>query len=172
LLLPRQGALADMATKGNTEGHTKVLARNRRARHDYAIDDTYEAGLALVGSEVKSIREGKSSLDEAYCELRGREIFLVNATIQAYAFAHGRNHEPLRSRKLLLHRGEIERLGVKMRERGYSLIPLQMYFKGSKVKVEVGLGKGKREHEKREDKKKHEAEREVREAMKRSRQSR
>ena len=168
---PQQIRGAIVAT-GNTDDKRKVLARNRRARHDYAIDDVYEAGLALVGSEVKSLREGKSSLDEAYCDCRGREIYLVNATIQQYAFAHSRNHEPLRARKLLLHRAEIDRLGVKMRERGYSLIPLELYFKGSKVKVELGLGKGKREHEKREDKKKQEADREVREAMKRSRQSR
>lgn len=157
------------SAKGNSDDARRVLARNKRARHDYAIEDVYEAGLALLGSEVKALRDSRASLEEAYAEVRGNEVFLVNATITPYAFAHARNHEPLRARKLLLHRREIDKLSTKVRERGYTLIPLELYFKGSRVKVELGLGKGKQEHEKRQDKKKQEAEREVREAMKRNR---
>ncbi len=171
LYKPQPGGMAKQKTgaakgqKRNDSPERRVLARNRRARHDYDFEDTYEAGLALQGSEVKSLREGKSSIDDAYCEWRRGEVYLVNASIQAYAYAHARNHEPMRARKLLLHRQEIDRLGTKMRERGFSLIPLELYFKGSHVKVELGLGKGRKAHEKRDAKREAEAQREVREAM-------
>jgi len=128
----------------------RTIATNRRARHDYYIEETYEAGVSLMGSEVKTLRGGKASLQDAYALVRNGEVFLVGAHIPPYPQASIRNHEPTRTRKLLLHRGEIQRLIGKTAERGYTLIPLRLYFKRNKVKVELGLGRGKRKHDKRE----------------------
>lgn len=128
----------------------RVVARNRRATYLYEVLEKIEAGLALVGSEVKSVRAGKVSMSDAYAIPRGREIFLLNLNIAAYEKATIGGHDPLRARKLLLHKRQIERLLGKIRERGLTLIPLQVYFKGSVAKVELGLARGKRKFDKRE----------------------
>lgn len=128
----------------------KIICRNRRAFRDYEITDRIEAGLVLQGSEVKSLRDGRASLGEgAYAEIRAGEIFLVGCRIAEYPWANQFNHEPLRPRKLLLKRAEIRKLSVKLLERGFTLIPLQLYFKKSLAKVELGLARGKRQYDKR-----------------------
>jgi SsrA-binding protein len=157
------------AGKKSRSEETKVLARNRKARHDYAIDETLEAGLALVGSEVKSIRDGKVTLIDAYATVEGGEAWLHQVDIGVYTFAHARNHEPRRRRKLLLHRREIDRLVAKVREKGYTLVPLSLYEKKGRVKVELGLVHGKQEYDRREDVKKREAQREIDRGMSRRR---
>lgn len=139
----------------------KSLARNRKARHEYAIDETCEAGLALAGSEVKSIRDGKVTLVDAYAVIEKGEAWLCEVDIGAYAFAHARNHDPRRRRKLLLHRSEIDRLAGKVREKGLTLIPLSLYEKNGWVKVELALVHGKQEFDRREDVKKREAQRDI-----------
>jgi SsrA-binding protein len=131
-------------------GRGKLIAQNKKARHDYEILETHEAGLVLTGTEVKSLRGGKANLSDSYALPKGSEIFLVNANIAKYEPASQFSHEPTRSRKLLLHRREIEKIGAKIREGGYSLIPLQLYFKGGRAKVELGLGKGKKNIDKRD----------------------
>lgn len=146
-----------------------VLARNRKARHDYAIDETFEAGLALVGSEVKSVRDGKVAMVDSYAVIENGEAWLCELDIGVYAFAHARNHDPRRRRKLLLHRGEIDRLAGKVREKGLTLIPLSLYEKGGRVKVELALVHGKQEYDRREDVKKREAQREIDRGMSRRR---
>lgn len=141
---------------------SQAIASNRKARHDYHIEETYEAGVALQGSEVKSLRGGKASLQDSFAQVKGGEVFLIGAHIPPYPQASMRNHEPTRPRKLLLHREEIRRLIGKTAERGYTLVPLRLYFKGNKVKVEIGLGRGKRKYDKRETIARREAEREMR----------
>jgi SsrA-binding protein len=143
----------------------KVLARNRRARHEYHVDETLEAGLALVGSEVKSIRDGKATLVDAFADIEKGEAWLHQVDIGVYAFAHGRNHEPRRRRKLLLHRREIDRLSGKIREKGFTLVPLSLYEKKGRVKVELALVHGKQQWDKRDDQKKRESQREIDRAM-------
>jgi len=150
-------------------GASTVLARNRKARHEYAIDETCEAGLALVGSEVKSIRDGKVAMVDSYAVIENGEAWLCELDIGVYAFAHARNHDPRRRRKLLLHRGEIDRLGGKVREKGLTLIPLSLYEKDGRVKVELALVHGKQEYDRREDVKKREAQREIDRGMSRRR---
>ena len=130
-------------------GH-KLVARNKRAFRDYFIGDRMEAGMVLLGSEVKSLRDGRVSLGDSYAEIRGGELFLIGCHISEYPWANQFNHEPLRERKLLMHKREIHRLGVKLNERGYTLVALQIYFKNGKVKMELGLAKGKRQYDKRE----------------------
>lgn len=127
----------------------KVIASNRRARHDYAIEDTWEAGLVLQGTEVKSLRAGRANLTDAYAEVRDGEIWLVNLHIPEYEQGTWTNHEPRRPRKLLLHAHEINRLIGKTKQSGLTLVPLQMYFKDGKAKVEIGLGRGRKAHDKR-----------------------
>jgi len=144
----------------------KVLARNRKARHEYAVDETCEAGLALAGSEVKSIRDGKVSLVDAYAVVEQDEAWLCEVDIGVYAFAHARNHDPRRRRKLLLHRAEIDRLAGKVRDKGLTLVPLSLYEKNGRVKVELALVHGKQEYDRRDDVRKREAEREIDRAMK------
>ena len=133
------------------ESGRKLITVNRRARHDYAITDTYEAGLVLTGTEVKSLRAGKANLTDAYAEVRDGEVWLVNAHIPEYDQGTWTNHEPRRTRKLLLHAQEISRLIGKTKQSGLTLVPMQMYFKGGKAKVEIGLGKGKKAYDKRQD---------------------
>jgi len=147
-----------MVDRGKEAGHTPIC-KNRRARRDYTIIDTYEAGLVLLGSEVKSLREGRASLGDAYAEVREGELILVGCHIAEYPWANQFNHEPLRERKLLMHRAEIRRLTVKLNERGFTLVPLQLYFKNGKAKVELGLAKGKRMVDKREAVKKRDLDR-------------
>ncbi|MGD2080734.1 MAG: SsrA-binding protein SmpB [Nitrospirota bacterium] len=147
----------------------KVVCTNRKAYHDYHIEDTLEAGIALLGTEVKSLREGRANLRDSYAVLRGEEVFLVNCHISPYSHGNIANHDPLRDRKLLLHRSEIERLAGKAAQKGYSLIPLKIYLKGPRFKVEIGLARGKRFFEKREAIKEREAKKEIEKALKASR---
>ena len=128
----------------------RSICKNRRARHRYRIEETIEAGLVLVGPEVKSLREGKAHLVDSYARIQSGEIFLMKAHIAPYEQANRENPEPTRERKLLLHRREIDRLQGKVRERGYTLIPLEMYFRDGRAKVQLGLARGKRTHDKRE----------------------
>ena len=141
------------------------IAKNRRARHDYTIIDTYEAGLVLSGSEVKSLRDGKANLSDAYGIVRDGEIFLINLHISVYERASYNNHEPTRTRKLLLHKREIGRLIGAIERQGLTLIPLELYFKRGIAKVAIALGKGKKQHDKREDAKARDADREIARAV-------
>ena len=142
----------------------KLIAQNRKARHDYAILDTYEAGVALVGTEVKSLRLGRASLVEAYATVDDGEVWLRGLNIPEYTLGSWTNHEPRRTRKLLLHRGEIERLIGKIREGGLTLVPLSLYFSDGKVKCELALARGKRSYDKRSDLAKRDANREIQRA--------
>jgi len=130
--------------------HVKVIATNKKARHDYFIEDSYEAGLVLTGSEIKSIRAGQVNLRDSYAALQDNELWLVNSHIAPYKQASYQNHEPRRQRKLLLHRREINRLIGKLQEKGLTLIPLQLYLKNGLAKVELGLGRGKKQYDKRQ----------------------
>jgi SsrA-binding protein len=129
-------------------GH-KVVATNRKARFNYEIIDTFEAGMVLIGSEVKSLRAGSVQLKDSYASVRGGEVWLENAHIAPYSFAENGGHDPERPRKLLLHRREIDRLFGRIREEGLTLVPLQLYFTDGKAKIELALAKGKRPHDKR-----------------------
>ena len=149
--------------KENTE--RQVVARNRRARHDYQILDTFEAGIALLGPEVKSLRNGKASLTDGYALIRRGEVFLANVHVGPYEKAWRENAEPRRERKLLLHRAEISRLKGKLAERGLTLIPLQLYFTGGRAKVELGLCRGKRRYDKRQSIRERETERDLQRAL-------
>lgn len=146
------------------EGERTVVA-NRRARHDYHLEETYEAGLQLLGSEVKSLRAGRASLQDAYAKVRGGEVWLVNMHIAPYEQAGPFNHDPLRPRKLLLHRSEIRRLVGKVKERGYTLVPLRVYFRRGLAKVELALARGKKQYDKRADIRKREAQRQIARAL-------
>ncbi|MGZ3607613.1 MAG: SsrA-binding protein SmpB [Syntrophales bacterium] len=128
----------------------KIIVQNKTARLNYFIDDTYEAGIALVGTEVKALREGKANLKDSYALVKDGEVFVHEMHISPYTFGNRQNHDPLRVRKLLLHKGEIKRLYGKSRERGLALIPLKLYFKSGKVKLEIGVGRGKKLYDKRE----------------------
>ena len=147
----------------------KVVATNRRARFDYQIEDSWEAGLVLTGSEVKSIREGNVNLSDAYAMPRGDELFLVNCRIGEYKQAAHFGHAPLRDRKLLLSRAELDRIKGKVEQRGYTLVPLRLYFKGGWAKVELGLGKGRAHEDRRGAIAERESKREMDRAMARSR---
>lgn len=138
------GSLADMSGR-------KVVATNRKARFNYEILDTFEAGIVLLGSEVKSLRAAQVQLKDSYASIRGGEVWLENVHIAPYSFAAEGGHDPERPRKLLLHRREIDRLFGRIREEGLTLVPLQVYFKDGKVKIELGLGRGKRTRDKRRD---------------------
>jgi SsrA-binding protein len=128
----------------------KVVAENRKARHDYIIEDKYEAGIVLAGTEVKSLRMGKANLKDSYARIKNGEVFVYQIHIGAYPFAYFDNHDPLRPRKLLLHSYEIKKLYGKVNEKGYSLIPLRLYFKAGKAKLSLALARGKQSHDKRE----------------------
>jgi SsrA-binding protein len=128
----------------------KLIAQNRKARHDYAIEDVYEAGMVLLGTEVKSLRKGQASLVDSYATVRDGEVWLENLHIPEYTEGTWTNHEPRRRRKLLLHRAEIAKLVGKTKESGLTLVPLQLYFKDGKVKVEIALARGKRAYDKRQ----------------------
>ncbi|HMY56797.1 MAG TPA: SsrA-binding protein SmpB [Pseudomonadota bacterium] len=143
----------------------KVLLRNSRARHDYFIEETMEAGLVLVGSEVKSLRAGKASLTEAYAQAKNGEAFLFDMQVSEWSFANRFNHEPRRERKLLLHKAEIKKLDEATSQKGYSLLPLEVYLKDGKIKVLIGLGKGKKQFDKREDQKEKDAKLDMKRAM-------
>ncbi len=142
-----------------------IVATNRKARFEYEISDRMEAGIVLVGPEVKSLRNGKANLTDAYAVIRRGEAYLVNAHLGSLQQASRDNVEPRRERKLLLHKNEIGRLTGRIAERGYTLIPLQLYFKGGRAKVELGLARGKRRYDKRESIRRREQDREVQRAM-------
>ena len=146
---------------GKENAERKVVASNRRARREYEILDTFEAGIALLGPEVKSLRNGKASLTDGYGVIRRGEVFLINVHIGPYEKAWRENAEPRRERKLLLHRAEISRLEGKVVERGLTLIPLQLYFKNGRAKVELGLCRGKSRYDKRESIRRRETERDL-----------
>ena len=130
--------------------YIKLIASNKKARHNFHIDAEFEAGIVLKGSEVKSIREGRVSFQDSYADIRRGEVFLRQLHISPYTFAYNANHEPMRTRKLLLHKAEISKLIGKIKERGYTLVPLKIYFKNDKIKVLLGLGKGKKLYDKRQ----------------------
>jgi SsrA-binding protein len=150
----------------NTEEEIKIVASNRKARYEYNIEDTYEAGIALTGTEIKSVRAGAVSLKEGYVALRGDELWLMDVHIAVYQQAGHWAHEPRRPRKLLLHRREIDRLYRAVQEPGYTIVPLRMYIRGSYAKVEIGVAKGKRQYDKRETIAKRDAKRRMRREMK------
>jgi SsrA-binding protein len=154
-------------TAKKSDETVKMLVRNRRALHDYAIEERLEAGIALIGSEVKSLRDQRASLGEGYVSVRGGEAWLVGVQINEYPWAHQQNHDPTRERKLLLHRREIGKLDTKLTQKGYSAVPLAIYLKSGRIKVEIGVGRGKRQYEKRETVKEAEAKREIDRAMRR-----
>ena len=144
----------------------KVIARNKKARFEFFIEDTFEAGLVLVGTEVKSLREGKVSLKDSYGSVKNGEVFLVGAHITPYSHGTHINHKPERERKLLLNKREIKKLYGKTSERGFTLVPLSIYFKKGKAKLEIGLGKGKAKYDKREAIKRKDEKRDMDRAMK------
>ncbi len=155
------------AGKPKPEEGIKVITEHRRARFDYTIEDTVEAGLELLGSEVKSLRDGTANLNDAYALPKGTQLFMHNAHIGPYNPASIFSHVPTRTRRLLMHREEIDRWGAKVRERGYSIIPLMLYFKNGRAKVKLGLCRGKTHEDRRHDIKERETKRELDRAVRR-----
>lgn len=153
------------AKKKDDEEGIKVVCRNKRALHEYNIFDKLECGIVLTGTEVKSLRDGISSLEDAYAKLEDGEVWLIGSDIPEYAMGNRMNHKPKRPRKLLLHRREIAKFAGKASERGFTLVPLRLYFKQGMAKVELAVARGKQAHDKREAKKKADAQREIRRAM-------
>jgi SsrA-binding protein len=156
--------MARNAKKDEPEG-VKVICRNKRAFHEYDVSDKLECGLVLTGTEVKSLRDGHASLEEAYAKLDGGEVWLIGSDIPEYAMGNRMNHKPKRPRKLLLHRNEIAKFAAKAEQKGFTLVPLGLYFKEGRAKVELAVARGKQVHDKRESKKKADAQREIRRAM-------
>ncbi len=144
----------------------KIICQNKKAYHEYFIEETYEAGIVLVGTEVKSLRDGKAQLVDSYAVFKGEELFLLNAHISPYSHAARDNHDPTRSRKLLLHKKELHRLQGKINERGFALVPLKLYFSRGKIKAEIALVKGKKLHDKRETLKKNAMKKDVERELK------
>ncbi|PYR01302.1 MAG: SsrA-binding protein [Acidobacteria bacterium] len=155
-----------MAEQTEREKARSTIAENRKAFHDFHLLETFEAGVVLLGTEVKAIREGRVNLRDSYARVEDGEVFLYNVTISPYSHRGYADHEPLRRRKLLLHRDEIRKLIGKTVEKGMTLVPVRLYFKGGKVKVAVSLAKGKKEYDKRETIKRRETDRETRAAIK------
>lgn len=147
----------------------KIVCTNRKAHRDYSFVDRFEAGIVLTGTEVKSLRDGKAQLKDSYAQIEREELFLYNMHISPYTHGNIANHDPTRTRKLLMHKREIQRLIGKIQEKGLALIPVSVYFLRGKVKVELALGKGKREYDKRQDIKKREQNLEIEKALKRDR---
>ncbi|ELS53691.1 putative SsrA-binding protein [Streptomyces viridochromogenes Tue57] len=147
---PKQGGAAAKARDGEKGGKRKIVAQNKKARHDYAIIDTYEAGLVLTGTEVKSLREGRTSLTDGFVQIDRGEAWLHNAHIPEYHQGSWTNHSARRKRKLLLHREEIDKLEAKSQETGHTIVPLAIYFKDGRAKAEVALARGKKEYDKRQ----------------------
>lgn len=151
--------------KDESPDETHAIARNKRARHDYHILEHWEAGLVLTGTEVKSLRDGKANLSDAYAIVKDGEVFLLNLHISPYDKGNQFNHEPTRTRKLLLHRKEIRRMIGAVERQGLTLVPLELYFKKGVAKVQLALGKGKKLHDKRDDEKRRDDEREMARAV-------
>ncbi|TYR80060.1 SsrA-binding protein SmpB [Priestia megaterium] len=147
------------------KGEGKLVAQNKKARHDYFIEETYETGIVLQGTEIKSIRNGRVNLKDSFARVQNGEVFLHNMHISPYEQGNRYNHEPLRTRKLLLHKNEINKLIGYTKETGYSLVPLKVYLKNGFAKVLLGLGKGKKKYDKREDLKRKEAKRDIERAF-------
>ncbi len=146
--------------------HKKIVTQNRKARFEYHIDDTYEAGMVLLGTEVKALRTGTANLRDSYARITNGEVYLHQMHIGPYAFSYYENHEPLRKRKLLLHKREIKKLTGKVNEKGFSLIPLTVYFKDGKAKVNLALARGKRKYDKRQTIRKRDEQRDLDRTMK------
>jgi SsrA-binding protein len=153
-------------SKSDAKDGVKTICRNKRAFHEYIVLESLECGIALKGTEVKSLREGHSSLEDAYAKIEDDEVWLLGSDIPEYAMGNRMNHKPKRPRKLLLHRREIEKFAGKATQKGFTLIPLRMYFKEGRAKVELAVAQGKQVHDKREAKKTAEANREIKRAMK------
>jgi SsrA-binding protein len=151
--------------KQQQSDNTRDICRNRRALHDYEVHDRLECGLVLTGTEVKSLRDGHASLEDSYARLDGGEVWLVGCDIPEYAMGNRMNHKPKRSRKLLLHRHEINRFAGKASQKGFTLVPLRLYFKNGLAKVELAVCRGKQLHDKRQALKKADAQKEIRRAM-------
>jgi SsrA-binding protein len=154
-----------MARNQKNDEDIKVICRNRRAFHEYNLFDRIECGIVLTGTEVKSLRERSASLEEAYAKVEAGEVWLINSDIPEYAMAHRLNHKPKRPRKLLLHRREIAKFAGKASERGFTLVPLRMYFRNGRAKVELAVARGKQLHDKRQALKRAEAQRDIRRAL-------
>jgi SsrA-binding protein len=152
-------------SEDKTKDEVEVVARNKRARHEYLILETWEAGLVLTGTEVKALRDGRANLTDAFGIVKGGEVYLLNAHIAPYEQGNQFNHEPTRTRKLLLHRREIRKLIGAVERQGLTLVPLELYFKNGKAKVVMALGKGKKLHDKRDDQRKREDERDMARAL-------
>jgi SsrA-binding protein len=161
--------MAKSKPKGKPEDEVQVICRNKRATFDYDIVDKLECGLVLCGTEVKSLREGLASLEDSYAKIEDGEVWLIGAEIPEYAMGNRMNHRPKRPRKLLLHRNEIGRFAAKATQRGFTLVPLRLYFRRGLAKVELAVARGKQTHDKRQAEKKREAERMIRQAMMRRR---
>lgn len=144
----------------------KIIATNKKAYHEYYIDDTFEAGIVLTGTEVKSIRAGKVNLKESFCRIKNGELFINNMNISPYDFGNRENHDPTRMRKLLLHHTEIDKLIRLTEQKGLAMVPTKLYFKRNYVKLEIGVGRGKKLHDKRQTLKSKEADREMSKALK------
>jgi SsrA-binding protein len=153
-----------MASK-DTDEQNELIARNKRARHDYEILETWEAGIVLTGTEVKALRDGRANLTDAFGIVKDSEVFLLNLHIGAYGQGNMFNHEPTRTRKLLLHRREIRRLIGAVERQGLTLVPLDLYFKDGRVKTRIALARGKQQHDRREDIKRRDADREIARAL-------
>jgi SsrA-binding protein len=155
-----------MAEKSEREKAQRTIAENRKARHDYHVLETWEAGVSLLGTEVKSIREGRVNLRDSYARVDNGEIWMLNVHISPYSHRGSAEHQELRQRKLLLHRDEIRKMVGKVAEKGLTLVPLELYFKKGRVKVLLGLARGKQAHDKRETLRRREVDRETRAAVK------
>ncbi len=153
--------MAKSAQNGDQKSADGSIARNKRARHDYHILETWEAGIALLGTEVKALRDGRANLTDAYGVVKDGEVYLLNLHIGHYGMGGGFNHEPTRTRKLLLHRKEIRKMIGAVERQGLTLVPLDLYFKNGRAKVALALGKGKKEHDKRQDLRKKDDERDM-----------
>jgi len=142
--------MAQKKKKGVKDPNNSIIAQNKKARHNYNIVETYEAGLVLMGTEVKSLRDGGASITDGFCQVNGNEMWLEGIHIAEYGYGTWTNHAARRRRKLLLHRTEINRLGQKLKETGYTVVPLKLYFSNGRAKVEIALATGKREYDKRQ----------------------
>jgi SsrA-binding protein len=153
------------SAKKDGDDEVKVICRNKRAFHEYEVLESVECGIALTGTEVKSLRDGHASLEDAYAKLDDGEVWLIGSDVPEYAMGNRMNHKPKRPRKLLLHRREINKFAGKATQKGFTLVPLKLYFKGGLAKVELAVARGKQLHDKREASKKADAQREIRRAM-------
>lgn len=157
--------MARKPNKKDQDDGVHTICRNRRAFHEYTIEDTLECGIVLTGTEVKSLREGAGGLEDAYAKIEDGEVWLIGSDIPEYSMGNRMNHKPKRPRKLLLHRREIAKFAGKASQRGFTLVPLKMYFKNGRAKVELAIARGKQLHDKRQAAKKADAQKEIRRAM-------